>query len=89
MAEADLDEIWLFSAEPWGEEQADRYAAQLLTALYELADGGRRSRPAEFVKAGLRKARCQRHFVYFRQSDTELAIARILHDSMDATLHIV
>ncbi|MFC7498008.1 type II toxin-antitoxin system RelE/ParE family toxin [Enterovirga sp. GCM10030262] len=89
LAEADLDEIWLFSAERWGVEQADRYAAQLTLAFRELAAGRRLSRPADFIKPALHKARCQRHFIYFYRKEDEILISRVLHDSMDATLHVI
>ena len=43
----------------------------------------------EFVSEGLRKARCIRHFIYFRQRRNGIRVERVLHDQMDETLHLI
>lgn len=53
-----------------------------------MAAGRLRSRPIDFVVKGLRKARCVRHFIYFRQRDDGIRVLRILHDQMDETVHL-
>jgi toxin ParE1/3/4 len=37
-AEADLADIWVYSAEQWGIEQADRYLDALLSRIVWLTD---------------------------------------------------
>ncbi|MEO8713847.1 MAG: type II toxin-antitoxin system RelE/ParE family toxin [Acetobacteraceae bacterium] len=43
-AQADLSEIWDYSARNWGEEQADRYILAIRDACAALADGSRPGR---------------------------------------------
>lgn len=46
------------------------------------------SKSVEFVAPGLRKARLVRHFIYFRQTDEAVTVARVLHDAMEETIHV-
>jgi len=71
-------------------EQADGYLRSIDLAAGQLAAGRLRSRSLHFVSAGLRKARCKRHFLYFRKHDAGgIRIERVLHDRMDETLHLL
>jgi plasmid stabilization system protein ParE len=54
-----------------------------------VAAGRLRSRSLGFVKKGLRKARCIRHFIYFYQRQDGIRVSRVLHDQMDETLHLI
>jgi toxin ParE1/3/4 len=87
-AEADLDEIWRFSRRKWGEEQADLYLAKLNA---DMADGRRRklhARAIDFVSPGWFRMRVVRHIIYFCDMDQQILVMRVLHDSMDETLHL-
>ena len=87
-AEADLDEIWRFSREKWGEDRADRYLADLNAAVRDERTRELRARPIDFVSRGWFRMRAARHFIYFRLRDEDLVVMRVLHDSMDETLHL-
>ena len=88
-ARADLEEIWEYTADRWGIEQADRYVQSIAHAADDVAAGRLRSRSLDFVRPGLRKARCARHFIYFRKRDVGIRVVRVLHDQMDETLHLL
>ena len=88
-AKRDLDEIWEFSEDRWNADQADRYLRSIDQAAAALAAGRLRSRSLDFVKQGLRKARCIRHFIYFYERPGSIRVARVLHDQMDETLHLL
>jgi toxin ParE1/3/4 len=88
-AQADLEEIWEYSARRWGQEQADRYLKAIADAAEDVAAGRLRSRAIDFVRPGLRKTRCVRHFIYFRERDNGIRVVRVLHDQMDETLHLL
>ncbi len=87
-AEADLDEIWRFSEERWGERQADLYLYRLKRAVADGKVRERRARAIDFVRPGLFKMREVRHFIYFRVIDGDIVVVRVLHDSMDEILHL-
>lgn len=53
-ARADIGQIWDYTAERWGEEQAERYVLAIRDACQELAEGTRRSRAADEIIGMLR-----------------------------------
>ncbi len=87
-AEADLDEIWNFTRRRWSREQADLYLERLNGAITDEVGGKRRARPIDHVAPGLLRLREVRHFLYFRNVPDGILVARVLHDSMDETLHL-
>jgi toxin ParE1/3/4 len=89
VAKQDLDEIWAFTEDRWNSEQADRYLRLIDEAAVAAAAGRLPSRSLEFVREGLRKARCVRHFIYFYERPDSIRVARVLHDQMDETLHLL
>ena len=79
-----LDEIYHYTRDHWGTQQADRY----ITGLFEAFDGieSRRTTsrpiPAEFGIDGY-FFRYEQHFVYWRRlSNNDIGIVTILHTRM-------
>lgn len=59
-AKADIEQIWDYTVERWGEEQAERYVLAIRDACQELAEGARQSRAADDIREGYRKTgECQ------------------------------
>jgi len=86
-AQADLADIWRYSAEHWGVNQADRYTDDIRDACSGLADGSRQGRPAE-IRTGYLKYRIGAHVIYFREYERRLEVIRILHARMDVGVHL-
>lgn len=82
-AQSDMSDIWDFTAERWGEDQAERYTQRLRGTLTELAASRPTSRSAEDVAPGYRKCLAGSHIAYFRIAADDLIVIRILHQSMD------
>lgn len=81
---ARLDEIYLYTLERWGAEQAQRYSDGLFAAIDGIDDLTTRSRPipAQFEVAGF-YFRYERHFVYWQRfSNGDIGIVSILHEQM-------
>lgn len=79
-----LDEIYRYTRERWGIEQADRYITGLFEACNGIATHRTQSRPipAEFGIDGY-FFRYERHFVYWRRlSNGDIGIVTILHERM-------
>lgn len=79
-----LDEIFRYTKERWGSEQAERYIFDLFTAFDRIESHGVISRqiPAEFGVEGF-YFRHERHFVYWRRlSGGDIGIVTILHERM-------
>lgn len=79
------DEIWDYTLDEWGEEQADAYIIGLHQTIEKAAD--RKIRWRRLVHSKLKEVyffRYQHHFVFFRVlSNDVLGIISILHESMD------
>jgi toxin ParE1/3/4 len=88
-AQADLDNIWNYTAERWGVEQAERYLHAIRGACEALADGRRRGQSIDAIRPGYRKLASGSHFLFFRMTDRgEIEIIRILHQRMDVPRHL-
>jgi len=81
-AEADIEEIWDYSADRWGEDQADRYTDDIRDLCKALARGDKSGRPID-VRAGLLKCRMASHMIYFRSDAGRIVVIRVLHGAQD------
>jgi len=86
-AEADLADIWRYSAEQWGVDQAGQYIDDLRDACHALATGTRQGRRTD-IRPGYLKYLVGRHLLYFKENDGCLEIIRILHARMDVARHL-
>ena len=79
-----LDEIYRYTRDTWGDDQAEKYINGLFQAFEKIETRGVMSRPvpAEFGVDGF-FFRYQSHFVYWRRlSSGEIGIVTILHQRM-------
>jgi toxin ParE1/3/4 len=79
-----LDEIYRYTRDRWGVEQAERYITGLFEAFGKIETHEVMSRPvpAEFGADGY-FFRYERHFVYWRKlSNGDIGIVTILHERM-------
>lgn len=75
---ADLEGIWLYTYEQWGEEQADRYVRQLDKQITALAETPASGKSAETIRAGYYSIQVGRHLVFYTFTDTIVSIRRVL-----------
>ncbi len=79
-----IDEIYRYTRDRWGDEQADRYITALFAAFDKIEGHAVVSRPipAEFAIDGF-CFRHEHHFVYWRRlSNGDIGIVTILHGRM-------
>lgn len=79
-----LDEIFRYTRDHWGDDQAERYITGLFDALDQITSRGALSKaiPADFDVEGY-FFRYEHHFVYWRRlSDGDIGIVTILHERM-------
>jgi toxin ParE1/3/4 len=88
LAEADLEEIWLYTLKTWSIQQADTYHNGFVSAFEGLAAGTKQGRPAE-VLPDFQKYLCGSHVIYFLDCADHLNVIRILHQSQDAKRHLL
>lgn len=87
LAEADLEDIWLYSFTNWSIEQADRYHAGIVRAFEALASGRKAGRPVD-IRDGYFKHPVGSHFIYYRVTDGTIDVMRVLHQRMDVGRHL-
>jgi toxin ParE1/3/4 len=85
---ADLDEIWDYSVENWGAEQAERYIGEIRKAIETLERDPRRGRSCDEVRPGYRKYPAGSHVIFFRLAEEKIDVIRILHQRMDFDQHL-
>ena len=87
-AERELEEIWRYTSQHWGFNQAHRYVDILTAAFETLAQSPLSAPPCDQVRTGYRRYGTGRHMIYFRIAERGIIIVRILHDRMDAPRHL-
>ncbi len=88
-AQADLGNIWDYSASNWGEDRADRYILGIRDACAALAEGSRQGRAIDDIRPGYRKLAVESHFLFYRVTDAgQIDVVRILHQRMDVAAHL-
>ena len=83
LAQRDLDEIWDYTIERWGIDQANRYILEIRRAIDGLPGSASRHSDASHLHPGLRKAKAGAHLVYFFGGGS-IEVVRILHSRRDA-----
>ncbi len=79
-----IDEIYRYTSQRWGADQADAYITGLFEAFERITTGSVRSRPipAEFGVEGY-VFRYKRHFVYWKALyNGDIGIVTVLHERM-------
>src|SRR5215207_1562899 len=82
-ASAELRAIGTSTKAKWGEEQAGIYVGELRERIKSLAKYPLRFPEFGLERPGLRKMRSGSHAVFYRVTDEQIEIVRILHESMD------
>ena len=88
-AQADLASVWDYSAERWGEGQAETYVRSIQAAIQTVSADPRRARPCDEIRAGYRRFVVGSHILFYRVVDGGVVdVVRILHQRMDVSRHL-
>ena len=82
-AQQDLDEIWEYTPERWGVDQAEDYMRLIQRAIEIVAADPRKGRSSEEVRAGYHKYPAGSHLLFYRSVKEGIDVVRILHGRMD------
>jgi toxin ParE1/3/4 len=87
-ASGDLEQIWAFTAENWGQEQADLYIDRLILRFAWLTGnpGLWHARPE--VGASIYSCVETSHVIFFSSKNAIISILRVLHSRMDPASRI-
>ena len=87
-AENDLEQIYDYSLQEFGDERAEQYIKDLDTTFQKLANNPSLAKNYAFVRADLLAYRVVSHVVFFNLTDSGITIVRVLHKSLDCGLHL-
>ncbi len=88
IARQDLGAIWRYTRDRWGEPQADLYLRQLDAGIQSLIEYPDIGESCDHIRAGYRKLHVNRHLIFYRRSDVEIEVVRVLHQAMDVDRHL-
>lgn len=75
--------MWLYGAEEWSPEQADRHLFEIEFAFDRLLDNRELGRPRDELIAGMRSVFVDPHVVFYRIVKADIEIVRVLHQLED------
>ena len=83
-AKNDINNIWIYTAEVWSIEQADRYYNLIVDEIEFIAENYELSKDYNHIRVNYRYSKVNSHFIFFRKADNmEMEVVRILHEKMD------
>ncbi len=83
LAKQDLNNIWLYSFQNWGEAQADQYFDQLSKAIELLGSAPMMSHIRQEFTPPVRIHHHASHLIIYVTTEDSVEIIRVLHESMD------
>jgi toxin ParE1/3/4 len=87
-ARKDLEGMWLYSFQKWGEKQADQYYDEIIKGMNLIVNHPEIGIVCDDIKKGYRCFTLKEYDVYYRITKTRIIIIRVLHESMKPALHL-
>lgn len=82
-ARREITDIWLYTVDRWGTEQADAYVRQIETAITRAREFPNIGSAVYGLPSAYRKMKSGSHRVVYRCTDDTLIVVRILHEHED------
>ena len=80
----DINNIWIYTAENWSVEQADRYYNLIIDEIEYIVDNLDMARDFEKIRKSYRYSKVKSHLIFFKKDKTnEIEVVRVLHERMD------
>jgi len=83
LARRDLKLIGKYTLRKWGAVQKKKYLGQMKNCFKLICENSAIGRPRDEVDEGLMSHVVQKHIVFYRTTNNELFVVRVLHQSMD------
>lgn len=80
----DINKIWIYTAENWSVEQADRYYNLIIDEIEYIVDNLDMAHDLEKIRKSYRYSKVKSHLIFFKKDKTnEIEVVRVLHERMD------
>lgn len=86
-AEDDLVQVWQFTAELFGETQANDYLDHLANGIAQLSEHPLFGANCEYILPGYRRLVLGKHSVFYTSNANHIIVVRVLHQDMDVRNH--
>ncbi|WP_006243695.1 type II toxin-antitoxin system RelE/ParE family toxin [Mycolicibacterium tusciae] len=88
-AQLDLEQIWDYTCDRWGDDQAEKYVREIERAIQRVVQNPMIGRACDEVRVGYRRHAVGSHTLYYRLAGADVIdVVRILHQRMDVDRHI-
>ena len=87
-AEADLEEIYTYTAEEWGVDQADKYQDELFHGFQLIAENFNIGSRYLHSERDYRYLHVNRHLIFYREMRHGPVNVRVLHEMMDLRVYL-
>ena len=88
IAEKDLEDIWFYSFEMWGVEQADNYIRSLVARFEWLCINQKSGRKRDDIKPGYYCFPEGEHVIFYKINSGIVDIIGVPHHSQDVVSHL-
>jgi toxin ParE1/3/4 len=78
---SDLAEIFDYTVDTWGEQQAENYIDELASCFQLLADSPGLGRACDRIFPGIRRFELGKHVIFYKPGRSGIIVARVLHQS--------
>ena len=80
----DINKIWIYTAENWSVEQANRYYNLIFEEIEYIAANFLMARDFENIRKNYRFSKIKSHLIFFKKNKfNEIEVIRVLHERMD------
>ena len=83
-AASGLIDIWVYTCQEWGADQADGYLDHLEAGMTPLIGHSLLGTDYAHVLPGYRRLQVEHHAVFYRVLEAKVLVVRVLHEYMDA-----
>ena len=89
LADEDLKDIYRYSLESFGEEQAEKYYDGLEEKFLAILNKTAHSTDWSDARPGMRRVNYESHAIFYRRdTDDDVIIVRVLHQQLDLFRHL-
>ena len=80
----DINNIWIYTAENWSVEQANRYYNLIIDEIEYIVDNLDMARDFGKIRKSYKYSKVRSHLIFFKKDKTnEIEVVRVLHERMD------
>ncbi|SEA32851.1 toxin ParE1/3/4 [Flavobacterium gillisiae] len=80
----DINNIWIYTAENWSAEQADRYYNLIIDEIEYIVVNFEMARDSANIRKSYKYSKVKSHLIFFKKDKkNEIEVVRVLYERMD------